>query len=155
MEENFVWHPVGTRLATEEEHRERVARNMTAPRVVPVGVWPEPGMIYLVTSTNGEVDIDEFDIDGTKDWFWYDCGNVTAWMRFPLFSPENHDPFWHLCEECHPTENRNFLVCGKDSKYAVLPFDVGLKSFLNQNEFVQHPVAWAELPSPYQDKDPS
>lgn len=155
MEENFVWHPVGTRLATEEEYRERVAQNLPDPRTVPVGKWPEPDMVYLVTMTNGEVDVDEFDIDGSNDWFWCDCGCITAWMQFPLFSPENHDPFWHLFEECLPTEDREYLICGKDGKYAVLQFDVGLKHFLNANAFQTDVVAWAEIPAPYQGKESS
>lgn len=157
MEENFVWHPVGTRLATEEEYRERVAQNLPDPRTVPVGKWPEPDMVYLVTMINGEVDVDEFDIDGSNDWFCYDCGSVIAWMQFPLFSPDDEsNPFWHLCKECCPTENRDFLVCDIDGKYAVLPFNVQKEAFMaTPCAPLETAVAFAELPEPYQEKKPS
>lgn len=151
MRESLIWHPVSIREASKEEFREQVAQNLPEPGVVRVGKWPEPDMVYLVTLTNGEVDVDEFDIDGGNDWFYYDSGCVIAWMQFPLFSPEDRsNTFWHLCEECCPTENRDFLVYDIDGKYAVLPFDVQKKAFMAAPcAPLETTVAFADLPEPY------
>lgn len=151
MRESLIWHPVSIREASKEEFREQVAQNLPEPGVVRVGKWPEPDMVYLVTLTNSEVDVDEFDIDGGNDWFYYDSGCVKAWMRFPLFSPgDRSNPFWHLCEECCPTENRDFLVYDIDGKYAVLPFNVQKKAFMAAPcAPLETTVAFAELPEPY------
>lgn len=150
--EDFVWHPVGNRMATPQERAARIHARLEAPGIVPTGKQPVKGGVYLVTTTNGDVDVDEYgilcDID---DWFWYDCGSVIAWMRFPLFSPDDRsNPFWHLCEECCPTENRDFLVYDIDGKYAVLPFDVQKKAFMAAPcAPLETSVAFAELPEPY------
>lgn len=150
--EDFVWYPVGNRMATPQERAARIHARLEAPGIFPTGKQPAKGGVYLVTTTNGDVDVDEYgilcDID---DWFWYDCGSVMAWMRFPLFSPEDKsNPFWHLCEECCPTENRDFLVYDIDGKYAVLPFNVQKKAFMAAPcAPLETAVAFAELPEPY------
>lgn len=59
MTEHFVWNPVGNRLATPEEFEQRVNHRLQAPGVMPTGKQPERDSVCLVTTSNGDVDLDE------------------------------------------------------------------------------------------------
>ena len=148
-----TWHPVGYREASEDEFKERKAKGIPEPKVVHVGAWPEPNMVYFVTLINGAVDIDEFDIDGTNDWFWFDAGSVAAWMSFPLWAPEEPNlSFWHKVEDELPKTRGAYLVCfngPRDFHYIVEEFSDETETFVNCPD---DPVAWAELPEPYVSK---
>lgn len=180
MTEHFVWHPVGCRMATPEEFDQRVRARIEAPGIVPTGEQPERGGVYLVTTTNGNVDIDEYGIlDGIDDWHWYDCGNVTAWMEFPEFDPEKPDGFWNPVTLRKPTEEEqevfgiepdadflDGLPWNDDVEYLFafkcasgdIKYDVN-EIFLDDNEVriegrdEKTLVAWAKLPEPYKGSD--
>lgn len=149
MRESLIWHPVSIREASKEEFREQVAQNLPEPGVVRDGKWPEPDMVYLVTLTNGEVDIDEFDLDGDYDWFWYDFERIRAWMEFTLRKADEPNSFWHSVKDALPKRSGPYLVFFTNGTYRVEDFFVESQSF---RTFSSDPVAWAELPEPYQEK---
>lgn len=149
MPEHFVWNPVGNRLATPEEFEQRVNHRLQAPGVMPTGKQPERDSVCLVTTSNGDVDLDEYgilcDID---DWFFYDCGCVIAWMSFPLFDSNNGEgAFWHKVENGLPIKEGMYLVALSDEKYEVEMFNAQSQAF----DPFKNVVAWAELPEPYKE----
>lgn len=85
MTEHFVWNPVGNRLATPEEFEQRVNHRLQAPGVMPTGKQPERDSVCLVTTSNGDVDLDEYgilcDID---DWFFLRLWLCNRLDEFPL-----------------------------------------------------------------------
>jgi hypothetical protein len=147
MTENFVWNPVGTRLATPEEFEQRVKHRLQAPRTMPTGKQPERGSVCLVTTSNGKVDLDEYGIlSGIDDWFFYDCGCVVAWTTFPLFDEtKGESAFWHEVKNGLPSKEGAFLVALSDGKYEVEMFNAQSQAFAQ----FENVVAWAELPAPY------
>lgn len=147
MTEHFVWNPVGNRLATPEEYEQRIKHRLQAPRIMPTGKQPERGSVCLVTTSNGEVDLDEYgtqyDID---DWFYYDCGSVIAWTSFPLFDRnKDANDFWQKVENGLPLSKGPVLVAFDDGKYEVEIFYEPYKRFYPFDNV----LAWAELPEPY------
>lgn len=154
MTQHFVWNPVGNRLATPEEYEQRVQNHLQAPRIVPTGKQPDRDGVYFVTTSNGEVDIDEYGIlNDIDDWFWYDCGSIAAWMKFPLFTPgaQNH-PFWHDVKDELPKKRGTYAICTEDGHYRLEEFFSEGQHFVT---FSNEVVAWAEVPEPYSLKNES
>ena len=129
IKNKLVWHPFGQSTGAD--------------------VCLEPGKAYLVTLTNGEVDIDEFDLDGDYDWFWYDFERIRAWMEFPLREADEPNSFWHSVKDALPKRSGPYLVFFTNGTYRVEDFFVESQSF---RTFSSDPVAWAELPEPYKEK---
>lgn len=102
IKNKLVWHPVGNRLAP------MYVLNQARP--------------YLVTLTNGEVDIDEFDLDGAHDWFWYDFERIRAWMEFPLREVDEPNSFWHSVKDALPKRSGPYLVFFTNGTYRVEDF---------------------------------
>lgn len=102
IKNKLVWHPVGQSTGAD--------------------VCLEPGKAYLVTLTNGEVDIDEFDLDGDYDWFWYDFERIRAWMEFPLREADEPNSFWHSVKDALPKRSGPYLVFFTNGTYRVEDF---------------------------------